>query len=106
MAPSYRRAFILSLSPPIISKKNLHLVASFSKTDYNANVVTLETTHSVFLHWHSQVRSNVLFTEINLVLKRFMDPFLRLFRRAASILPSAPSAAHPDHHCARPAAPP
>ncbi|KAG6868898.1 hypothetical protein C0993_008196 [Termitomyces sp. T159_Od127] len=62
------------------------LVASFSPTDYNINIGVLETAHSIFCKWRAHVRSDDLFTEINLVLKTFVKPFLQLFRQTATLL--------------------
>lgn len=67
------------------------LVASLSATDYNVNVGVLQTAHSIFQQWRAHVRSDQLFTEINFVLSRFMDPFLHLFRQTASFLLSSNS---------------
>ncbi|KAF8452428.1 armadillo-type protein [Boletus edulis BED1] len=61
------------------------LVRSISPTDYNINLGVLETAHSIFRHWRSQVRSDKLYTEINLVLDRFVSPFLGLFRQSATL---------------------
>ncbi|KAH7929305.1 Cse1-domain-containing protein [Leucogyrophana mollusca] len=66
------------------------LVMSLSPTEYNINVGVLETAHSIFRQWRAQVRSDELFTEINLVFSRFMTPFLQLFRATGSLLFSAP----------------
>ncbi|KAF5323094.1 hypothetical protein D9611_009310 [Ephemerocybe angulata] len=74
------------------------LVSSFSLTDYNVNVGVLETAHSIFKHWRAQVRSDKLFTEINIVLEKFVTPFLALFKRTAELLmnpSSAPSVTTP-----------
>jgi exportin-2 (importin alpha re-exporter) len=70
------------------------LVASLSPTDYNVNIGVLETAHSIFRPWRALVRSDELFTEINLVFKTFMTPFLQLFRQTAALLlgSSAPPA--------------
>ncbi|KAG2007419.1 importin alpha re-exporter [Coprinopsis cinerea AmutBmut pab1-1] len=62
------------------------LRSSLSLTDYNVNVGVLETAHSIFRQWRSQVRSDQLFTEINLVLGKFVQPFLELFKQTASVL--------------------
>ncbi|KAJ4471965.1 CAS/CSE protein [Lentinula aciculospora] len=62
------------------------LVASLSPTDYNINIGVLQTGHSIFRHWRAHVRSDLLFTEINLVFSKFMTPFLQLFRQTASLL--------------------
>ncbi|KAH6910802.1 importin alpha re-exporter [Coprinopsis sp. MPI-PUGE-AT-0042] len=70
------------------------LVSSLSLTDFNTNVGVLETAHSIFRVWRAQVRSDKLFTEINIVLSRFVDPFLQLFKKTGEILtnPTANSA--------------
>ncbi|KIJ59904.1 hypothetical protein HYDPIDRAFT_99775 [Hydnomerulius pinastri MD-312] len=70
------------------------LVMSLSPTEYNINIGVLETAHSIFRHWRAQVRSDELFTEINLVFSRFMTPFLQLFRQSANLLFSSPAPAN------------
>ena len=67
------------------------LIASFSATDYNINVGVLQTAHSIFQQWRAHVRSDELFTEIIIVLSKFMDPFMQLFRQTASLLLTTPS---------------
>ncbi|KIM38838.1 hypothetical protein M413DRAFT_75629 [Hebeloma cylindrosporum] len=67
------------------------LIASFSATDYNINVGVLQTAHSIFQQWRAHVRSDELFTEINFVLSKFMDPFMQLFRQTAGLLLTTPS---------------
>ncbi|KAK0446106.1 CAS/CSE protein [Armillaria borealis] len=67
------------------------LVSSLSATDYNINVGVLQTAHSIFNQWRAHVRSDQLFTEINFVFSKFMDPFLQLFRQTATLLLSNPS---------------
>jgi len=67
------------------------LVASLSPTNYNINIGVLQTAHSIFRQWRSHVRSDLLFTEINLVLSKFMTTFLQLFRQTASLLLTNPS---------------
>jgi exportin-2 (importin alpha re-exporter) len=62
------------------------LVASLSPSDYNVNIGVLETAHSIFRPWRAQVRSDPLFTVINYVLSKFMDPFLGLFRQTSQLL--------------------
>ncbi|THV04546.1 importin alpha re-exporter [Dendrothele bispora CBS 962.96] len=61
------------------------LVQSLSPTDYNVNTGVLQTAHSIFKQWRAHVRSDELFTEINLVFSKFMTPFLQLFRQTAQI---------------------
>ncbi|KAK0485031.1 CAS/CSE protein [Armillaria novae-zelandiae] len=67
------------------------LVSSLSATDYNINVGVLQTAHSIFNQWRAHVRSDKLFSEINFVFSKFMDPFLQLFRQTATLLLSNPS---------------
>ncbi|KAG6841642.1 hypothetical protein C0991_008627 [Blastosporella zonata] len=62
------------------------LVASLSATDYNVNIGVLQTAHSIFRQWRAHVRSDELFTEINLVLSKFTTPFLHLFRQTATLI--------------------
>ncbi|EGN91830.1 hypothetical protein SERLA73DRAFT_100047 [Serpula lacrymans var. lacrymans S7.3] len=66
------------------------LVSSLSPTEYNINIGVLETAHSIFRQWRAHVRSDQLYSEINFVLSRFVDPFLQLFRQSAHILLSSP----------------
>ncbi|KDR74835.1 hypothetical protein GALMADRAFT_249739 [Galerina marginata CBS 339.88] len=67
------------------------LVSSLSATDYNINIGVLQTAHSIFQQWRAHVRSDQLFTEINFVLSKFMDPFMQLFRQTATLLLTTPS---------------
>ena len=53
---------------------------------YNTNLALLETAHSIFARWRSEIRTDALFTTINYVLARFVDPFLAVFRHTASTL--------------------
>jgi exportin-2 (importin alpha re-exporter) len=46
----------------------------------------LETAHSIFKPWRSQVRSDALFSTINYVLSRFVKPFLQLLRHTSTLL--------------------
>ncbi|KIY62475.1 importin alpha re-exporter [Cylindrobasidium torrendii FP15055 ss-10] len=62
------------------------LVASLSLTDYNVNIGVLQTAHSIFNPWRAHVRSDELFTEINYVFGKFMEPFIGLFRQTATLL--------------------
>ncbi|KAF7308719.1 Importin N-terminal domain-containing protein [Mycena chlorophos] len=66
------------------------LTGSLSPTSSSTNIAILQTSHSIFSQWRAHVRSDVLFTEINLVLSKFMDPFLALFRHTAGNLLSPP----------------
>ena len=65
-------------------------VLSLSPTEYNINLGVLESAHSIFRNWRSQVRSDQLYSEINLVLDRFVTPFLGLFRQSATLLSGTP----------------
>ncbi|KAF4612796.1 hypothetical protein D9613_011749 [Agrocybe pediades] len=67
------------------------LVASLSATDYNVNVGVLQTAHSIFGQWRAHVRSDELFTVINIVLGKFIDPFMQLFQQTATLLLTEPS---------------
>ncbi|KAK2460740.1 hypothetical protein APHAL10511_007210 [Amanita phalloides] len=67
------------------------LVTSLSTTDYEVNLGVLQTAHSIFRPWRSQVRSDKLYSEINFVLSKFMAHFLQLFRQTSSLLLTAPS---------------
>ncbi|KAG6828872.1 hypothetical protein H0H92_006481 [Tricholoma furcatifolium] len=62
------------------------LVSSLSPTDYNVNIGVLQTAHSIFRQWRAHVRSDELFSEINLVLSKFVLPFLQLFRQTATLV--------------------
>ncbi|KAJ6591750.1 CAS/CSE protein [Mycena vulgaris] len=67
-----------------------HLTSSLSLTSSSTNIAILQTSHSIFSQWRAHVRSDTLFTEINLVLSKFMEPFLGLFRHTAALLLSPP----------------
>ncbi|PFH53505.1 hypothetical protein AMATHDRAFT_54636 [Amanita thiersii Skay4041] len=67
------------------------LVASLSASDNNVNLGVLQTAHSIFRPWRSQVRSDKLFSEINLVFSKFMKPYLQFFRQTSQLLLSGPS---------------
>nr|ASF90178.1 hypothetical protein SPAR07607 [Bartheletia paradoxa] len=68
------------------------LVTSFSATDFAVNNGVLTTAHRIFGKWRSEFRSNELFTEINLVLKDFAEPFLQLFQTVDALLfPTTPT---------------
>jgi len=57
----------------------------------------METAHSIFRPWRAQVRSDPLFTVINIVLSKFMDPFLAIFRQTSQyLLSSQPSPNYPQ----------
>jgi exportin-2 (importin alpha re-exporter) len=50
----------------------------------------LETAHSIFNRWRSAIRTDELYTVINYVLSRFVDPFVAFFRQTATTLLSDP----------------
>ncbi|KAF7309671.1 Importin N-terminal domain-containing protein [Mycena indigotica] len=66
------------------------LTGSLSPSSSSTNIAILQTSHSIFSQWRAHVRSDTLFTEINLVLSKFMDPFLALFRHTVGILLTPP----------------
>lgn len=49
-----------------------------STPDSVALQAILQTAHSIFRKWRAAFRSDALYTEINFVLERFAQPFLRL----------------------------
>ncbi|KAF8513582.1 CAS/CSE protein [Hysterangium stoloniferum] len=62
------------------------LVSSLSISDYGVSLGVLETAHSIFNRWRSAIRSDDLYTVINYVLSRFVEPFVGFFRQTASVL--------------------
>jgi exportin-2 (importin alpha re-exporter) len=62
------------------------LASLLSPTDVVTNNSVLETAHSIFSIYRSAIRSDDLYTIINLVLEQFLPPFLALFRAAAAHL--------------------
>ncbi|KDQ49269.1 hypothetical protein JAAARDRAFT_201016 [Jaapia argillacea MUCL 33604] len=66
------------------------LVNSLSQDNYNINIAVLETAHSIFRRWRSQVRSDNLFATVNYVLERFAQPFLIIFRHTSALVLSSP----------------
>lgn len=67
------------------------MVASLSTTDYSVSLGVLETAHSIFRGWRSAIRSDNLYTVINYVLSRFIDPYVAFFRHTATLLLSEPN---------------
>ena len=57
---------------------------------YATNLSLLETAHSIFNRWRSEMRSDELFTVINFVLSQFVDPFLQVLRFTAGLLLDSP----------------
>jgi exportin-2 (importin alpha re-exporter) len=72
------------------------LVNHLSPTEYGINCAVLETAHSIFAPWRAQVRTDALFTVINHVLARFVDPVLVLLRATAQLLLAPGGGAHGD----------
>lgn len=54
------------------------LVGRLSATDFKITNGVLEVAHSIFVRWRPLFRSNELFTEINHVLSKFGEPFIRM----------------------------
>ncbi|KAG8999003.1 importin-alpha export receptor [Tulasnella sp. JGI-2019a] len=65
------------------------LVAHLSPSDFSVNICVLETAHSIFSPWRSQMRSNELFATINFAVEQFQDAFFSLFSTTASLLLSS-----------------
>ncbi|KAL5498046.1 CSE1_1 [Sanghuangporus vaninii] len=57
---------------------------------YAINLSVLETAHSIFGRWRSEMRTNELFTVINFVLAQFAEPFLQVLRYTAGMLLDSP----------------
>ncbi|TFK45700.1 importin alpha re-exporter [Heliocybe sulcata] len=66
------------------------LVSSLSSADYNVNLAVLQTAHSIFAPWRAQTRTDDLYSTINYVLSRFVEPFLNFFRTTAALLLISP----------------
>ncbi|BEJ11174.1 hypothetical protein CspHIS471_0105960 [Cutaneotrichosporon sp. HIS471] len=64
------------------------LVNSLTPDNFVVNNGVLATAHSIFKRWRSQFRSDRLFSEINFVLGRFMEPHYQLFQHVDSLLSS------------------
>ncbi|KAG8776418.1 importin-alpha export receptor [Serendipita sp. 397] len=56
------------------------LVSSLSPTALHQTLAVLETAHSICGPWRSAIRSDTLYSMINIVLERFATPFLEVFR--------------------------
>lgn len=54
--------------------------------NYRTNAAILETAHSIFAPWLSEMRSDSLYTTINFVMSRFSGTFLQFFEHATSNL--------------------
>lgn len=70
--PTHRQELVSALNP--------------SPEAYAVNLSVLETAHSIFGRWRSEMRSNELFTTINFVISQFVDPYLQVLRYTAGLL--------------------
>ncbi|RXK37557.1 importin-alpha export receptor [Tremella mesenterica] len=70
------------------------LVGSLSPDNFVINNGVLATAHSIFRRWRSQFRTDRLYSEINLVLSKFCQPYYELFKHVDSLL-SQPSTSLP-----------
>lgn len=77
--------------PDLVSK----LVETLSPTEYTVNVSVLQTAHSIFAPWKSEIRSDRLYATINLALEQFTSTYFALFRATATHILS-PEAAQLD----------
>ncbi|KZS89199.1 Cse1-domain-containing protein [Sistotremastrum niveocremeum HHB9708] len=68
--------------PDLISS----LVSALSPNNWLLNLSILETAHSIFHPWRSAIRTDELYSTINLVLSSFLDPFVQLYREVANTL--------------------
>ncbi|KAG8941852.1 importin-alpha export receptor [Tulasnella sp. 419] len=67
------------------------LVSHLSPANYAVNICVLETAHSIFSPWRSQVRSDSLFRIILFVLERFQEQFFAIFRATANQIFTSPN---------------
>jgi exportin-2 (importin alpha re-exporter) len=56
------------------------LVSRFTPDNPDVNIGVLQVAHSIFKRWRPLYRSDELFTEINHVLTKFGEPFLKLLQ--------------------------
>ncbi|ODV84031.1 hypothetical protein CANARDRAFT_9028 [[Candida] arabinofermentans NRRL YB-2248] len=62
------------------------LVNKLSLDNMESNKGVLKVAHSIFKRWRPLFRSDELFTEIALVLSKFAEPFLELFKRVDDLI--------------------
>lgn len=62
------------------------LVSKLSNDDMVTNKGVLKVAHSIFKRWRPLFRSDELFTEIILVLKKFSQPFLTILLRVDQLI--------------------
>lgn len=74
--------------PDLVSR----LVSALSPTDYAINISVLQTAHNIFAPWKSEIRSDRLYSTINLALSHFVDAYFTLFRTTASHVASPDAA--------------
>lgn len=77
--------------PDLVSR----LVSTLSPTDYSVNISVLQTAHNIFAPWKSEIRSDRLYSTINLALSQFVEPYFSLFRATASSVASMDGAGIP-----------
>ncbi|KAE8270973.1 hypothetical protein A4X09_0g1365 [Tilletia walkeri] len=79
---------------PVAWPELVSSLAEQLKTSQDFGILTtvLETAHSIFGRWRSAFRTNELYTEINLVLEQFAQPFLEFLQKTDASLsdPSIP----------------
>ncbi len=73
----------------------LSLDTSNPGADQGALLGVLQVSHSIFRSWRSAMRTNDLYSTINLVLGKFADPFLRLLQQTDAALTSSESSLPP-----------
>ncbi|KAK0534025.1 importin-alpha export receptor [Tilletia horrida] len=88
-------ALVASHDFPSVWPELVTSLAEQLKTSQDFSVLTtvLETAHSIFGRWRSAFRSNELYTEINLVLEQFAQPYLEFLQRTDASLsdPATPA---------------
>ena len=57
-----------------------NLVSKLNLEDHQINIGVLQTAHSIFKRWRSQIRSDGLFLEIKFVLENFASPYLQFLK--------------------------
>ncbi len=78
------------------------LVASLHPTNHLVNNAILETAHSIFAPWRSEIRSDSLYSLINLVNSQFLEPFLAMFNSTATaLIASSSNGGNPDPDMAK-----
>ncbi|KDN43192.1 putative CSE1-nuclear envelope protein that mediates the nuclear export of importin alpha [Tilletiaria anomala UBC 951] len=65
------------------------LVSRLNEQDHSVLMTVLQTSHSIFRRWRSAFRTDALWTQINLVLGVYAEPFLQLLQRTDATLNDA-----------------